>query len=141
MAQALVMTPWTESAGERDLLLTTALITRQQTTPSVWWVQDVTGQAAPRIPLGPNACAALVECDVVTLAFIDGDSRFRVLYDDNSRLATRVLTNNQFNNVRQFFTQRLGWTTAQVDAALGTAVNGRTVGQMVDGLIAYLRSA
>jgi hypothetical protein len=141
MAQALVLTPWhTDEDGNRNLLLTVALITRNQTTFSQWWVQDATGQGAGRIPFGPNTCAALVECDVATLSFIDSDARFRVLYDDNSRLATRILNRNQFNAVRDYFITRLGWSAAQVDAAIGTEVGGRTVGQLTDALIAYLRN-
>ena len=79
--------------------------------------------------------------DQATLDAVDAEARLRVLYDDGSRLAGRVLSAAQFNAVRNFLTSRLGFTTAQADAAVGTSVGGRTVAQIVAALVAWLQAA
>lgn len=152
MPVALVATSWMEvidtETGEIDRapLLLSALSQQREVDPTISWSwSDVTGQqlepGTGRFRLGsPNTVFCLGTFSDNALAFIDTQSDLRVLYDDGSRLATRILTNAQFNQVRNFLAQRLGWTTTQIDAGLGTSVGGRTVAQLVAGLISYLRS-
>jgi hypothetical protein len=138
MSTALVLSLWvTDEDGTRYPFINDAL-----SGQTGWTVTDVTAQQAGKIlfPGLPNAVAVFVTCSPATLAVIDANVQLRVVYDDGSRLASRTLNNAQFNALRNFLINRFGWTTAQVDAAIGTSHGGRTVAQIVDALLAYLRT-
>lgn len=140
MANALVLTPWVSTTDPDTGADSRTVLLQEMAQPGRLAWTDVTGQAAPRIMQALNVCAVWVTCDDTMLAAIDADPRFRVLYDSGSRLASRTLNNPQFNAIRNFLINRLGFTSAQVDAAIGTSHGGRTVAQIVDALIAYIRT-
>ncbi|MCC6188203.1 MAG: hypothetical protein IT318_04185 [Anaerolineales bacterium] len=141
MATALVLSHWVELLDDDGALCRTPLLDELAQPGRFAW-RDVTGQLARRIGAAgsPNVVALLVRCDAALLAAIDADPRFRVLYDDGSRPAERTPTDAQFGAVRNFLSNRLGFTAAQIDAAIGTSHGGRTVAQIVTALLAYLRT-
>lgn len=142
MPDALVLTPWVETTDPDTGLTGRTVLLQEMAQPErLVWV-DVTAQFSGRIgAVGlPNVCAVWVRCDDAMLAAIDADPRFRVMYDDTSRLASRTLNNQQFNAVRTFLANRLGFTIEQIDASVGTRHNGRTVAEIVAALISYIRS-
>lgn len=151
MANALVATPWVETVDPetqivgRETLLVQTLAAARQSDPLVnWRMADVTGQqlepGTGRFRASsPNTTLWLGTFSAQALAVIDATANLRVLYDDESRLADRTLNNNQFNQIRNYLTTRLGWNTAQVDAVIGTSHGGRTVRQIAVALLAYMR--
>jgi hypothetical protein len=134
---AQLLTTWTGTG------LTTATARRPQFAvdyPGIAW-RDVTGTLATRLPPTPNACVIEIACTSQQFATIAQDARYQnaIQWDDVSNLPDAVPPDAEHAAALLNLTAA-GFTSAQADAAIGSAVNGRTRRQVTDSLSAWLKT-
>lgn len=131
---ARVLTPWTqdEIIG-KHALLDTLLVNHQG-----WKWTDVTAQPSANLHPDPNLYVVEVECDAKTLAAIEADSRFTVLWDDTKR-PTSVSSAAEFGLLVAYL-GRNGLAASAARAVIGNNPARRTRAEIADILREWLRT-
>ena len=131
MMIAQVLTPWLMEEDNERALLDTLLVNHQG-----WKWTDITGQPRANISPDPNLYVVEVECDAKTLAAIEADSRFTVLWDDTKR-PTSAPSAAEFGLLVAYL-GRNGLAASAARAVIGNNPAGRTRAEISATLIAWL---
>jgi hypothetical protein len=140
---AILLTPWQEktSGGEtvRKPLLAAWLLASGFTHPThPWQICDVTAQPAANIMPNPNLLAVEIKCDSATLAAIEADPQFNLLWSD-SKKGTVTKPSLEFQALKDYLASQ-GFTAEGISTAIGASVSGRSREEIGKALITKLRS-
>ena len=79
--RAEVLTPWTLVTDKTGTFNASLLF---EDYPAIAIGSDMTCQPSKNLPPSPNLHAVQIECDAVTLAAIEADVNYHVLWSDNA---------------------------------------------------------
>lgn len=136
IVQCEILSPWhEEDDGEGNISRYPLASTEFKLTR---WA-DITGAPAANLPGVVNLVAMLVEADEGVIDAIKADPRFRVLWENwRGTLQGSRIDSAWFNDLGTWL-QGKGATTLQVRGAIGTAPQGRTVGEIAVALRGAIR--
>lgn len=135
--QCELLSPWFEETDPEDGHVFRRPLVTTEFKLARW--TDITGQPAANLPSVVNLVALLVEADESVIDAIKADPRFRVLWEaSRGTLQGSRIDSGWFTDLSAWLAGK-GATTLQVRGAIGTAPQGRTVGEIGAALREALR--
>lgn len=96
-------------------------------------------RAGQDVPADPNVCVVDVWCSAAVLAAMEASNEVYVVWDTpNPKKPHGAPTAAEFNKMRVWLRKHM--SNSQVDAAVGTAVNGRARWLIGDSLAGWLKT-
>ncbi len=138
MTNACIVTPWSGDGLTRATAFAPAL----QTAYALLSYTDITGQPSANIPPLPNLFAMQCTLDDATAAALFHDPVWQpaILWMDNYRPKDTVPPDTEYYVLCAAFAAEESVSLQQIQAAIGSLVNGRTREEIANAAIAFMRT-